>query len=75
MSKVEEIIARYREKDLPGKIVDLSPVKEEDLSSIVRMRNDPKMMYYLNQSQEITLESQSHGTENIRSVPMICIGR
>ena len=75
MSKVEEFIARYREKDLPGKIVDLLPVKEEDLSSIVRMRNDPKMMYYLNQSQEITLESQNHGTENIRSVPMICIGR
>lgn len=47
MSKIEEIITRYREKDLPGKIVDLSPVKEKDLSSIVRMRNDPKMMYYL----------------------------
>ena len=47
MSKIEEIITRYREKDLPGKIVDLLPVKEKDLSSIVRMRNDTKMMYYL----------------------------
>lgn len=69
MSKIEEIITRYREKDLPGKIVDLSPVMEKDLSSIVRMRNDPKMMYYLNQPQKITLESQKawYGKYNERT--------
>ncbi len=58
MSRIEDTIAEYRTKDLSGKIVDLSPVKKEDLSSIVRMRNDPKMMYYLNQPKEITLDSQ-----------------
>ena len=41
-----------------GKIVDLSPVAEKDLADIIRMRNDPKMMYYLNQPMEITLDSQ-----------------
>lgn len=58
MNKIEEIVAEYRQKTLVGKIIDMSPVTEEDLPSIVRMRNDPKMMYYLNQSQEITLDSQ-----------------
>lgn len=58
MSRIEDTIAEYRTKDLSGKIVDLSPVKKEDLSSIVRMRNDSKMMYYLNQPKEITMDSQ-----------------
>lgn len=58
MKKVEEIIAEYRHKDLTGKIVDMSPVTEKDLVDIIRMRNDPKMMYYLNQPMEITLDSQ-----------------
>ena len=58
MKKVEEIVAEYRQKDLTGKIVDMSPVTEKDLADIIRMRNDPKMMYYLNQPMEITLDSQ-----------------
>lgn len=58
MDKIAKNVAEYRHKDLVGKIVDLSPVTEEDLPSIVRMRNAPKMMYYLNQPQEITLDSQ-----------------
>lgn len=58
MKKIEEIVAEYRQKDLIGKIVDLSPVAEKDLVDIIRMRNDPKMMYYLNQPMEITLDSQ-----------------
>ena len=43
---------------MQGKIVDLSPVTENDLTDIIRMRNDPKMMYYLNQPMQITLDSQ-----------------
>lgn len=58
MSKIEEIISEYRRKDLQGKIIDLSPMKDEDLVSIVCMRNDPKMMHYFNQSQKITLNEQ-----------------
>lgn len=58
MKKVEETVAEYRQKDLTGKIVDMSPVTEKDLADIIRMRNDPKMMYYLNQPMEITLDSQ-----------------
>ena len=58
MKKVEEIVAEYRQKDLMGKIVDMSPVTEKNLVDIIRMRNDPKMMYYLNQPMEITLDSQ-----------------
>lgn len=59
MNKAEEIVTEYRQKDLIGKIVNLSPVTEDDLSSIVRMRNDPKMIYNLNQVTEITLDSQN----------------
>lgn len=58
MSSIEKYLMTYREKDLEGKIVNLSPVKYENLSSIVRMRNDPKMMYYFNQPMELTLENQ-----------------
>ena len=58
MNKLTELVAEYRKKNLSGKIVDLSPVTENDLIDIVRMRNDPKMMYYLNQPAKITLESQ-----------------
>ena len=64
MSRFEEIIKEYRSKILYGKIVDLAPVQEDDLSDIVRMRNDPKMMYYLNQSQTITLDSQKNWYHN-----------
>ena len=66
MKKVEEIIAEYRHKDLTGKIVDMSPVTEKDLVDIIRMRNDPKMMYYLNQPMEITLDSQKAWFEKYR---------
>lgn len=48
----------YRQKNIEGRIIDLSPVTEKDLVDIIRMRNDPKMMYYLNQPMEITLDSQ-----------------
>ena len=58
MNEIEKIVAEYRQKDLQGKIVDLSPVTENDLTDIIRMRNDPKMMYYLNQPMQITLDSQ-----------------
>ena len=66
MKKVEEIVAEYRQKDLTGKIVDMSPVVEKDLADIIRMRNDPKMMYYLNQPMEITLDSQKAWFEKYR---------
>lgn len=58
MEKVADIVAVYRKKDIVGQIINLSPVNEDDLSGIVRMRNDHKMMYYFNQSMEITLEGQ-----------------
>lgn len=64
MNKIKEIIMDYRKKDLMGKIIDLSPVIKDDLSNIVRMRNDPKMMYFLNQPQKLTLESQMAWYDN-----------
>lgn len=51
---------------MTGKIVDMSPVTEKDLADIIRMRNDPKMMYYLNQPMEITLDSQKSWFEKYR---------
>lgn len=58
MDHIEEIVKTYRNRIIEGKLIDLSPIMEEDLSDIVRMRNDPKMIYYFNQKTEITLDSQ-----------------
>ncbi len=54
----QEIVAEFRQKNICGKIIDLSPVTEKALPEIVRLRNTPKMIYYFNQAGEITLESQ-----------------
>lgn len=56
--QIKNIVEKYRHENIEGQIVDLSPVAEADLSDIIRLRNHPKMMYYLNQSQELTLTSQ-----------------
>lgn len=64
MLRLEEIVKEYRSKLVYGRIVDLSPVQEEDLADIVRMRNDPKMMYFLNQSNIISLEDQKEWYHN-----------
>ena len=58
MTNTETLIAEHRNSDIAGRIVDLSPVTEKDLSEIIRMRIDPKMMYYFNQPQEISLIDQ-----------------
>lgn len=58
MCSFEEIVREYRSKSLYGKIVDLVPVREDDLADIVRMRNNPKMMYFLNQSNTLSLDDQ-----------------
>ena len=58
MDKIAELIEEYRQRDIEGRIINLSPVMEDDLPSIVRMRNALKMMYYFNQTEELTLSSQ-----------------
>lgn len=40
----------YRQKNIEGRIIDLSPVTENNLTDIVRMRNAPPQNEVLSQS-------------------------
>lgn len=48
-----------REKIIEGQFVDLVPIKPELLADIVRLRNQEKSKYYLNQLMDISLVSQN----------------
>ncbi len=58
MNRIKDIVTEYRNKDITGSVINLSPLNDSDLANVVRMRNHPKMMYYFNQAQKITLDSQ-----------------
>lgn len=58
MNKIEDVITEYRNRIIEGEIVDLSPITEKELLDIVRLRNTPKMMYFLHQDYALTLEMQ-----------------
>lgn len=59
MSKdIAEIIKEYREKRIEGKIIDLVPFSLDDSSNVVRIRNKEKIKYFLNQTYELSIESQ-----------------
>lgn len=58
MANIGELVEKYRHEIIPGRIIDLAPLGEEDLPAVVRMRNHPKMMYYFNQERELTLDGQ-----------------
>ena len=58
MNKIKDIIIQYRLKDIIGNIVNLSPANEKFVQDIIRMRNNNKTMYYLNQGKKLTIDDQ-----------------
>lgn len=43
---------------LHGRFCSLVPIREQDLPAVIRLRNQEKNKYFLNQKQDITLEAQ-----------------
>lgn len=56
--KKSDIIYNYRDIVLEGKCINLVPIKEIHFSDIVRIRNQEKNRYYLNQEKVLKVESQ-----------------
>ena len=54
----EEIISRYRKQPLIGECVDLVPINKDCLAEVVRLRNQERSVYYLNQGHKLTLQAQ-----------------
>ena len=69
MDSMEQAVTDYRRLNLTGNIIDLYPVHECDLADIVRMRNHTKMMYYLHQAQQLTVEGEMRPCHE-RGVPL-----
>ncbi len=54
----EEIITRYRKQPLIGECIDMIPINKDCLAEIVRLRNQERSVYYLNQGHKLTLQAQ-----------------
>ena len=57
--KQTKLIQKYRNEVFPGLSTNLVPISSEYLKNIVYLRNQDHSKYYLNQPQNITLESQN----------------
>lgn len=55
---MESIIREYRNKTIEGKCIDLVPLEESMLENVVRLRNQDKSVYFLNQGELLTLDMQ-----------------
>lgn len=53
------IVSEYRGKTIYGDFIDLVPFNESHFSDVVRIRNQPKSKYFLNQDFDLTVEMQS----------------
>ena len=53
------IVSEYRNRIINGEYIDLVPLKEEHFNDVVRIRNQPKSKYFLNQQYDLTVETQS----------------
>lgn len=53
------LIARYRAEPLRGAVVSMTPCGVADADDLIRMRNAERARFALNQTQALTLESQS----------------
>ncbi len=58
MKNQREVIKEYRNIKLEGRFIDLIPISESDLSEVIRIRNQPKSIYFFNQNYKLTLDMQ-----------------
>ena len=57
-SQQQTTVEKYKKETIIGKCVDFAPVSERYLPDVVRLRNQDRSKYFLNQPQSITLEDQ-----------------
>lgn len=55
---LDKVIEMYRNDVITGTFCDLLPVKKDDLPFIIKLRNQEKNKYYLNQPNDINLSQQ-----------------
>lgn len=55
---ISDKIKKLRKTPVTGIFIDLIPVEEKHLPELVRLRNQEKSKYYLNQQFDLTLEMQ-----------------
>lgn len=60
----QEVVTKYRNEIIEGLCIDLIPVSKELLHDVVRLRNQDKSRYFLNQSMMLTLEMQTEWFHN-----------
>ena len=53
------VITKARETIISGSFIDLVPLKECHFSDVVRIRNQEKSKYFLNQNYDLTIEMQT----------------
>ena len=54
------MVEKTKKEKIIGQCVDFEPVSEKHLPDIVRLRNQDRSKYFLNQPQSITLEEQTN---------------
>lgn len=60
---IKEIINEYRKKTIEGTCINLVPLNLNHSADVVEIRNRAKNKYFLNQSYELTIESQENWYE------------
>lgn len=57
------VVSEYRNKIISGTFIDLVPLKKEHFVDVVRIRNQEKSKYFLNQNFDLTEKMQSEWYE------------
>ena len=65
--RISSIVCDYRNKKIEGKIIDLIPFSLADVENVVEIRNRENNKYFLNQSYELTVDSQTRWYESYLS--------
>lgn len=65
--RISSIINDYRNKIIEGKIINLVPFSLADAENVVEIRNKEKNKYFLNQTYELTVDSQTKWYESYLS--------
>lgn len=64
---MENEIIKYKAETLVGKYIDLVPVNDTMVEDIVRLRNQSKSIYFLNQNKSLTVQEQRQWIEKYKT--------
>ena len=58
------LVKEYKNKVITGKCIDLVPLKPEHFADVVRIRNQERSKYFLNQNIDLTVDMQAKWYED-----------